>query len=314
MPNTNITKFSAFVIFAMLSMAASGCTILSPQGAGNDDGPYKKHVISGKLESPDLREASGIAASKCQPDVYWTHNDSGGKALLYAIDSKGSHLGVWKVVGASNRDWEDIAAVKVGDKCYVLIGDIGDNDRKHERLAIYRVEEPVAGAEAKTSSATEPLSTADATAAFVKYPNELHDAEALLAHPTNGEVYVVTKLNNSPSHVYKIRPRYEGEEQTLTKIADLAVPAVPNGSITGGDISPDGKRVALCDYFSGYELTLPDGARNFDEIWKQQPLRIELGKRVQGEAIAYSADGEFVIAVSEKRHTTVNIAHRRKAN
>lgn len=311
MPKTNINKFAAFVILAGLCLVATGCSAPSRGSSATEDtGPYNPHEISGKLESPDLKEASGIAASKCQPDVYWTHNDSGDKALIYAIDSKGNHLGVWNVVGATNRDWEDIGTVKTGGKCYVLIGEIGDNDRKYERLAVYRVEEPVVGEAAKNSNAKAPLTSSVATVTYMKYPSEKHDAEALLAHPANGEIYLLTKSKNEPSHVYKFKPKFEGEELTMSKVDELTVPAIPNGSITGGDISPDGKHVILCDYFSGYELTLPSGGA-FDTIWKQRPVRVDLGERAIGEAVAYSADGSFVIAVSEKKNTGVNIARRK---
>jgi hypothetical protein len=295
------------------SIISTGCGVLpSGQAAADDErGLYEKPVVAGKLESPDLREASGIAASKCQPDVFWVQNDSGDQAIIYAINETGKHLGAWKVSGANNRDWEDIATVKNGDKCYVLIGEIGDNEHKHERIAVFRVEEPTVTPENATSSAKEPLMTAESAVSYINYPNEKHDAEALLAHPTSGEVYLVTKSNNSPSHIYKFKPRFEGETQVLEKVGEIVVPAIPNGSVTGGDISSDGKRLMLCDYFAGYELALPEGSTNFDEIWKVRPIRVDLGKRELGEAVAYSADGSFVIAVSEKRYTPVNVARRK---
>lgn len=315
MPNTNITKIAAFVILsAACLLGSAGCSLVSTNGAaGVSDAPYEKPVVSGKLESPDLKEASGIAASKCQPDVFWTHNDSGDDALLYAINSTGKHLGVWKIENATNRDWEDIEAIKSRDKCYVLIGETGDNDHKHERIAVYRVQEPTVTPQDASASAKSPLQGAKADVAYINYPNEKHDAEALLAHPTDGEVYILTKSRSEPSHIYKFTPKFEGETQILTKVGELTVPAIPNGVITGGDISWDGKRVVLCDYFSGYELALPDGSKSFDDIWKQRPLRVDLGERAAGEAVAYSTDGSFIIAVSEKKHTPVNIA-RRKAN
>jgi hypothetical protein len=319
MPNTNITKIAAFVIFLLASsIISTGCGLLPSGRAATDDerasGPYERPVVAGKLESADLREASGIAASKCQPDVFWVQNDSGDQALIYAIDSKGKHLGAWKVAGANNRDWEDIATVKNGDRCYVLVGEIGDNERKHERIAVFRVEEPTVTPENAASSSKEPLTTAEAAVSYINYPNERHDAEALLAHPTSGEVYLVTKSNNSPSHIYKFKPRFEGETQALERVGEVAVPAIPNGSVTGGDISSDGKRLILCDYFAGYELALPEGSKDFDDVWKVRPVRVDLGKRELGEAVAYSADGSFVIAVSEKRYTPVNVAKRKAAN
>lgn len=310
LPKTNINKFAAFVILACVGLMLPACGFSFRGAADEDGGSFKRHEVSGKLELPELREASGIAASKCQPDVFWTHNDSGDKALIYAINAKGEHLGVWNVTGATNRDWEDIATVKKDGKCYVLIGEIGDNDHQHKRLAVYRVEEPTVAEDVRASTAKDPLQTEKMSAAYMLYPNERHDAEALLAHPSSGEMYVVTKSSNSPSHVYKFKPRFEGEEQTMEKASDLTVPAIPNGSITGGDISPDGRHVILCDYFSGYEFDLPAGA-DFDAIWKQRPARVDLGEREIGEAVAYSADGSFVIAVSEKRNTSVNIARRK---
>ena len=75
--------------------------------------------------------------------------------------------------------------------------------------------------------------------------------------------------------------------------------------LTGGDISPDGKRVVVCDYFSAYEFVLPESASNFDEIWKQTPLAVELGKRDIGEAVGYSIDGNAIFATSEKKNSPV---------
>ena len=89
----------------------------------------------------------------------------------------------------------------------------------------------------------------------------------------------------------------------LEKMSDFSVPAVPEGFLTGGDISPDGRRVVLCDYFGAYEILLPENAKNFDDIWKEKPQRIDLGTREQGEAIGYSANGNSIFATSEKKNS-----------
>ena len=78
---------------------------------------------------------------------------------------------------------------------------------------------------------------------------------------------------------------------------------MPNGLLTGGEISPDGSRIILCDYYNGYEIVLPKDAENFDEIWKDEASIIELGTREQGEAICYSVDGEAIYATSEKKNS-----------
>ena len=91
----------------------------------------------------------------------------------------------------------------------------------------------------------------------------------------------------------------------MTRLGNVNVPSLFGGVITGGSISPDGRRVALCDYFQGYELTLPAGSTNFNDIWKQRMVGFDLGKRKQGEAIAYRLDGKALLATSEGKNSAV---------
>ncbi len=170
-------------------------------------------------------------------------------------------------------------------------------------MTIYRVTEPKISAAAKSSSKKNPIETENAAAIKFNYPDLRRDAETLLVHPQTSDIYVLSKSLTHASGVYKLAATYDlNKTNTLVKIADFAVPAVPNGLLTGGDISPDGKRVVLCDYFNGYEISLPKDAKDFDEIWKQKPSIIDLGAREQGEAVCYSADGKSVFATSEKKN------------
>ncbi|MDQ3322308.1 MAG: hypothetical protein M3525_07750 [Acidobacteriota bacterium] len=270
----------------------------------NASAGYEKPKAVGKITSGEITESSGIAASRCNENVFWTHNDSGDGAFLFAINAKGEKLGTWKVANAKNKDWEDIAAFK-NDKgeCFLYVGDIGNNERLKSEMTIYRVREPKVSDANKSSSKKNPVETENAAAIKFDYPDMRRDAETLLVHPQTGDIYVLSKSFSQPSGVYKLAANYDlNKTNTLEKIADFAVPAIPNGFLTGGDISPDGRRVVLCDYFNGYEITLPKEAKDFDEIWKQKPSIIDLGARAQGEAIGYSTDGKSVFATSEKRN------------
>ena len=308
MPNKNITKF-AFIVILMGSMALSqtGCSIVSPSSSTQNDGfdtpRYGNPVVTGTLQSKDLREASGVAASKCQADVYWTHNDSGDDAFIFALNKKGEKLGTWKVTGAKANDWEDIAEIKTpAGECVLYIGDIGNNTRIRDEFTIYRVREPKVLPENESSSKKNPLPTEGAEAIKFVYPDMRHDAETLMVHPTSGDIYILSKRLSGASAVYKLKSDFDlSKTNKLEKLADFSVPAIPNGFLTGGDIAPDGRRVIICDYFSAYELVLPETAKNFDEIWKETPQAVELGPREQGEAITYSADGKSIIAGSENK-------------
>ena len=310
MPKKTITKKVLIVIFCTaVSFLAASCRH-DPVSGGKapafdrERSRFGAPVETGRVESGEIKESSGITSSKCQPDVLWTHNDSGDGAFIYAIDGKGRDLGRWKVENAENVDWEDIASAKDDSgSCFLYIGDIG-NGRKNPRgeHRIYKVEEPRVEAAMRGTKSKDPATTARAEVLTFSYPDERQDAETLMVHPITGNLYVVTKRRDTSAKIYRIRPAFGDGPITAERIADIEVPAIPNGFLTGGDISPDGRAVVLCDYFAAYELRLPTDSAAFDEIWKQEPVTVEIGRRNQGEAIGYSADGRSLFATSEGRY------------
>ena len=313
MSKKTITKNSSFVIFLIgLCCLFSACSAVSSSQVENSNRAdkkvserYGKLEIVGTIKTGEITESSGIIASKCQENVFWTHNDSGDGAFVFALDSKGEKLGTWKVKDAKNIDWEDIAAFKnPNGECFLYIGDIGNNTRVRNDLTIYRVREPKVEGANVNSSKKIPVSTESAEAIKFDYPDVRHDAETLLVHPKTGDIYVLSKRLQGAAGVYKLPANYSlGKTNRLEKIADFAVPALPNGFVTGGDISPDGKRIVICDYFAAYEIVLPENAQNFDEIWKEKPEIVQLGERAQGEAVCCSADGNSIYATSEKANS-----------
>ncbi len=311
-----ITKKFAFVIFSFaLAAIFSGCFSVASQNENQTANSkteetsknYQKPQIVGRIESSEITESSGIVASRCNAGVLWTHNDSGDDAFIYAINIKGEKLGTWKVSGAKNKDWEDIATIKNNKgECFLYLGDIGNNERLKSEMTIYLVKEPKVSDADKTSSRKNPQTTEASEAIKFDYPDGRHDAETLLVHPQTGDIYVLSKTLTSASGIYKMLKNYDLDKvNRIEKIADFAVPAFPNGFLTGGDISPDSKRVIICDYFNAYEIVLPEKAKNFDEIWREKPLIVELGERAQGEAVGYSPDGKELFATSEKLNSPV---------
>jgi hypothetical protein len=88
----------------------------------------------GKIEHSDISESSGLAHSQQVSGRYWTHNDSGGKAALYAMDLKGNPLGgPLQIEGATNQDWETVCLDTQGR---MWIGDLGNNKNKRKDLKI----------------------------------------------------------------------------------------------------------------------------------------------------------------------------------
>lgn len=264
---------------------------------------YEPPVQIAALENQAINESSGIVASRRNKGIFWTHNDSGDDAFVYAIDRQGRHRGVWRVKGATAQDWEDIAAWKDGKsgKSYLYIGDIGNNSKKREFLTVYRIPEPVIKPAHAATSKSRPAESAAAEAIRLKYPEGNFDAETLLIHPQTGDLYVVTKVLGAAAKVFKLKaPFMQQAEATLVYVADVQAPDATKGFFTGGDIAPDGQRLTLCDYPGAFEFILPASKGiAFDEIWRQPAQPIDIGRRKQGEAICYGPDGKALLATSE---------------
>src|ERR1700741_1476633 len=58
---------------------------------------YGPPRVLGRLDAPAVNESSGLIASRTNPGLYWTHNDSGDGPNLYALDEYGAHRGTWRV-------------------------------------------------------------------------------------------------------------------------------------------------------------------------------------------------------------------------
>lgn len=324
------TRIIALGILCLSALVASACYRAEPTphaqsgaqearstaspGTVTTSSAYQQPIRLAQLEDRAISESSGLVASRRNPGVFWTHNDSGNGPFVYAFDRAGKSVGRWRVTDAKAYDWEGIAAGP-GPRpglSYLYIGDIGDNDTERDFVTVYRVVEPSLAAD-DSSIGNKQYATEPAEAIRLSYPDGAHDAEALLVHPVTGDLYIVTKSLVGNSGIYKLTAPYSASAvNTLVHLQDISVRSFIGGAITGGDISPDGRRVVLCDYLGAYEMVMPENSGGeFDRIWKQPLSTIELGPRRQGETVCYRLDGMAILATSEKRPTPLIEVKRR---
>lgn len=269
-------------------------------------GDYVAPTRAGRLEDASIVESSGLVAGRKDPAILWTHNDSGDGPFIYCLQKNGASCGTWEVTGAAASDWEDIAAGPGPEaQNYLYIGDIGDNERTRDSITVYRVPEPMPPAGA------DPSLTAPAEAITLVYPGKAHDAETLLIHPSTGDLYIVTK-EVSPRVYTAAAPLDAGDTIRLEKLTSFSIFGTLSDP-TGGDISADGRRVAIATYGGWYEFVLSPGTdeASFDDIWDMTPALIGNARTGQTEAIAYAIDGA-VYMTSEGKHTPLLRAERRE--
>ena len=253
-----------------------------------------------KLRDARITEASGIVASRRHPGCYYVHNDSGNVPRVFLIDRTGATRVEIRLTGASAVDYEDIAVAPgaqpgTSDVC---VADIGDNKARRSRVTIYRFPEVELPTEGATRIDVKP------TAYTVSYADGPANAEALCVHPRTGDGYILTKRRDGTSAVYKLAAPWNANEvAVLPKVTTLKIPLalLPGRIVTGADISPDGRRLAVRCYLDGWEWRLPAGTGDvdFEGVFAATPGRLALAAETQGEALCYAADGEALLSVSE---------------
>jgi len=242
-----------------------------------------------------LEESSGLAESRTRPGVYWTHNDSGNDPDVYPITANGRQLGVVRVEGAHDRDWEDIAAGRCpgGAGQCLYIADTGDNGRgegegKH-RVRLVVLPEP------------DPRATrAQAREYEAELPGKRTDIEAMALLP-DGSLYLVSKGIRNEVELFRWpTPLRVGETATLQRIRRLAPEAAQMGDrVTGASASPNGKWVAVRTYaaLAFYRTAdLLGSGRPFSQL-DLEPLA-----EPQGEAVSLADDGTVLLTSEGPGH------------
>jgi hypothetical protein len=254
--------------------------------------------------SSRISEASGLAASRQNPGLYWTHNDSGGRARLFAVDKHGNIKKIVRVKGARARDWEDIAAGPgpVNGLSYVYIADIGDNRKRRGRVQIYRVTEP------KLEESADLKIHATSDRFDVRYPDGAHDCEAMFidqgpaarAKGTSGRVYIITKHYNYAGDVYWVDlPSKPSGRLTFTKAGTLnhggsGWPA----AVTAADMHPEGSLIVVRAYEQLLMFPRQHG-QSVEDALRGNSCPVHRTGEKQGEAVTFGADGSHYMTVSE---------------
>jgi hypothetical protein len=279
----------------LVSVAAAELTFVGP-------------VAAGTLEAPPRQETSGLAVSRRSADLLWTHDDSGGAPMLYAIDTKGKKRGALRVLGVKNDDWEDVASFEREGKAWLIIGDVGDNDAKRETVRIHVVEEP----EPKRLNPETVIDVSPAYTLRVRYEDGPRDCEAVAVDAKEGAIYLLTK-RDAPPRLYRVPLGASAEKVVVAKFVGLIPNVVGQTQVdsvlkhlvgkrvawpTAMDFAADGRAAVVLTY--GEPLVF---AREPDESWldafKRAPGRLMFHGQPQAEAICFSADGRAIFLASE---------------
>ncbi len=279
----NVRLFCSIAAFASVLHAVAECAGISFTGP----------ETLGKIQTTDISEASGLAASWRNPGIFWTHND-GSRQKIFALDTNGTLLATFKLT-KSVDDVEDVGVGPGPDATtsYLYVADIGSNNADRDEVQILRVAEPQV--EPGTDAGTSDFENVEKFQ--LKYPSGKFDAEAVLVDPVARELFIATKESNG-SHLFraKIDTLSTDKKGTLELIAQLQF-----ARISGGAVSRNGQLIAF---------------RREDEahFWQRQPgesVVEALGRPAgnlpvvgpdtepNGEGLTFLLDGSGYLTISE---------------
>jgi hypothetical protein len=133
-----------------------------------------------------------------------------------------------------------------------------------------------------------------AEAFHAMYPDGSHDAESLLVSG-DGRLYIVTKGDTGPVALYRFPSELQpGSVMRLERVGQpRGATAGQNDRITDGDVSPDGRWVALRSIAS---LTFYRAGDLLAGNWREAG-RVALGPlgEPQGEGVTFGADNDVYL-------------------
>ena len=233
-------------------------------------------LVIGPVMLPEIPESSGLAISRRDPRLIWSHNDSGHETVLFALAADGSIRGRVRVP-IRTADWEDISAAPCPPNDCLYIADIGDNGLRRQRVQIYRVREPAPG-DSKT----------DAPEIFnASYVDGAHNAEAMFV--VAADLFIVTRDRIGTIYGSSLDG---SRDLTFRPIGQLGLAAV-----TDAETSRDGKFVVVRTSHEAVLYITADLIQGRTIPYLRIP--IEGLREAQGEGIAL--DGRMLYLSSEGR-------------
>lgn len=289
------------VLFSLIPYSAFA------EGNPANDQPQPESVSiqwMGEIESLQLDESSGLAGSNDWADVLWSINDSGSGPELFAMTTRGKHLGIWPVAMADPVDWEAMASFRWQGQSYLLVADIGDNFGSRSVVSYTVILEPKLDEVPKAAIETVH------TQAFV-YPGGPRDAEAVAVDPQRGEVLVLSK-RTSPPELYRLPLILQSESadgsdavieaQLLAKLSGFSKPDKNQADLYGDFWPYLGMPTGMSLEADRLLVTTLDHAYVFDRgNLAAAPRRIALPFIGQREAITFASGSTTTAYVSQER-------------
>ena len=261
----------------------------------------------GVFRDKRINECSGMVPSSQNNGCFWVHNDSGDAARIFLVRASGQTKMEVVLAETKNVDFEDIALAEHKGRPYIVVGDVGDNQRRRGQYLLYVFEEPTLSVQARANlDSVQKKVLRDYTRIRFTFDDaNSHDCEGIAYRPSTNQFVISTKLTSSEvlaghsAEVFALDAIFTGNFKVAVakKIGTL-----PGGVLTAFDISADGSQAVVRNYLGGYIFPVANDRQQFV---KGKPATIILPIQRQPESICFSRDGKKVVVSSEGRYQKI---------
>lgn len=283
------------------------------------------------IAQAEISDATGSTRTEAaNAGVLWFVTDSPANGIFSCGFDEPDDITVWTVTGATYVDLESVCSYRIGGTSYLIFGDTGNNGNAVDSrgvgidLKLIRVAEPAVGGGGAIGGRE------DINCVFPAGNLPSHrDVECILADPTTGDIWVVTKritpvklyrLPYSASYAGTQTLIFEGNmtnDATFNTFSDIRVAGGVGGYVTGGAINPANKReIILKSYDKVFRWWSAEGEsilatlqrapnQNLVEVYVGGGITDTKGYGIhpngepQGETLAFLRNGLDFVTASE---------------
>lgn len=257
----------------------------------------------GALDS-QIKEASGIIASRNFENHIYHINDSGSGPEFFVTDSMGKLVEKVAINNFKPRDTEDMSLGTCGLDSCIFIADTGDNNHVKTDSRIVAIKE-----KKNFGGAADIL----ATITF-RYPDQkAYNVEAVDIHP-NGDLVIITKDSPSGTDVSQVFWLSAAElwdtsvaVKNLHRIGEIDFKAIlgdysKNALVTSLNIHPSGNRFSVLTYLTIVEFNFDITKGINREVLPKDYSLVPTKKLIQQEAVSYLPTQDALLYTTEAKN------------
>ena len=277
--------------------------LLSPLAWAQEEGTAEfSPLFLPKLKAELTKEVNETSGLFFHNGRLWTHNDSGGKPILYGLDTATFEV-VQKITlaNAKNKDWEDVCT----DGEMVFVGDFGNNkgSRKNLRIFIFPLSAIPEEGDATVTVDSINFSFGDQTN-FEKRKHE-HDFDCEAMFASEDYLYLLSKgWQTGTTRLYRLA-KTPGKH-----VAEVVNGFDSQGLITGADYDRENRILVIVGYVKSVWKPFLYIIFDFDEAGvKLSNRRLEMPQwtGMQTEGICFFDEGRCYVSAETSPTITARV-------